>query len=92
MGEPVAESAPLKRYSSPPCTQFPKNKEVTHGFSTVLPSPSMAVMASTKVTRHCTLVFGWKLILYESSVVGLGPEGGGNVSLNNVVVEPFFYF
>ena len=90
--EHVAKSPPLKRCSSPPRTQFSKNKEVTHGFFTVLPSSSMAVIAPAKVTGQCTLVFGRELVLYESRMVGSGPEGGGNVNLNNAVVEPFFYF
>jgi len=63
-----------------------------HGFSTLLPSPSMVVTAPPKATGQCTVVFGWKLVLYESSMVRSGLEGSGNVNLNNVVVEPFFYF
>jgi len=53
--EPVAESPPLKCCSSPPRTQFPKNMELTYGFSTILPSPSMAVTAPAKATGQCTL-------------------------------------
>jgi len=46
----------------------------------------MAMTAPTKATGQCTLVFDWELVLYESSMVGSGPEGGGNVNLNDVVV------
>ena len=45
-----------------------------------------------KATGQYTLVFGWELALYESSMVGSGLKGGGNVNLNDVVVETFFYF
>jgi len=52
----------------------------------------MAMMALARVTGQCTLVSGWELVLYESRMVGSGPKGGGNVNLNNAVVELFFYF
>ena len=58
----------------------------------MLPSSTMAVTAPAKATGQYTLVFGWELALYESSMVGSGLKGGGNVNLNDVVVEPFFYF
>ena len=54
--------------------------------------PSIAMMDHAKATGPYTLVFGWELALYESSMVGSRPEGGGNVNLNDVVVEPFSYF
>jgi len=42
------------------------------------------------VTEHGTLVFIWKLVLYEPSMVGSGLEGGYTVTLHDVVDEHFF--
>jgi len=43
-----------------------------------------------KATGQCTLVFSWELVLYEPSMVGLGPEGGCTVTVHDVVDEHFF--
>ena len=43
-----------------------------------------------KATGQCTLVFSWEPVLYESSMVGSGPEGGCIVTLHDVVDEHFF--
>jgi len=55
-----------------------------------LPSPSIATTDPTKAIGPYTLVFGWELALYESSMVGSGPEGSCTMNLNHVVGEPFF--
>jgi len=57
-----------------------------------LPSPLIAAMDLAKATEQYTLVFGCKLVLYESSMDGSVPEGDGTVNLNDVVVEIFFNF
>ena len=57
-----------------------------------LPSPLIAAMDLAKATEQYTLVFGCKLVLYESSMDGSMPEGNGTVNLNDVVVEIFFNF
>ena len=56
----------------------------------VLPLPSTATTNPAKATGPHTLVFGWELALYESSMLGPRPEGGCTVNLNDVVDEPFF--
>jgi len=43
-----------------------------------------------KATGQCTLVFSWELVLYQPSIVGSGPEGGCNMTLDDVVDEHFF--
>ena len=52
----------------------------------------MAATNPTKATEQYTLVFGWKLVLYESSMDGSGPEGDGTMNLNDMVAELFFNF
>ena len=58
----------------------------------VVPSLSMAATDSAKAIEQYTLVFGCKLVLYESSMDGSVPEGDGTVNPNDVVVEIFFNF
>ena len=55
----------------------------------VRPSP-VAGGIPAKGTRQCTLVFSWKLVLYEPSMVGLGLKGGCTVTRHDVVDEHFF--